>query len=283
MASNILKGLTILLVDDERYSLQVFGRALLDMGNPEILFAENGAEALSVLSTCGKKIDMIISDFNMPTVHGLQLLKAVRVGVKDIDRATPFAMLTGYSDKRLVDMALALDVNGFLIKPASKEALSKRLAKLLAQTESDLWLKEVKNYIAIDVDGALNEIAKPDVEPERVRGFQLMSKNKALFRRSGVSKGKTIGASKDKTVGVEARGLPDNSGDDRAPQQRSQLKGRLCALGELPENSILARDVYTGDGRLFVHAGTELTPRIVSILDDLYDLDHPVKEIWIAI
>ncbi len=283
MASDILKGLTILLVDDERYSLQVFGRALLDMGSPEILFAENGAEALSVLSTCGKKIDMIISDFNMPTVHGLQLLKAVRVGVKDIDRATPFAMLTGYSDKRLVDMALALDVNGFLIKPASKEALSKRLAKLLAQTESDLWLKEVKNYIAIDVDGALNEIAKPDVEPERVRGFQLMSKNKALFRRSGASKGKTIGASKDKTVGVEARGLPDNSGDDRAPQQRPQLKGRLCALGELPENSILARDVYTGDGRLFVHAGTELTPRIVSILDDLYDLDHPVKEIWIAI
>ena len=70
MSSSILRGLSVLLVDDEKYSLQVFGRALHDLGGPELLLAENGAEALSVLSTDGRTVDMIISDFNMPVVHG---------------------------------------------------------------------------------------------------------------------------------------------------------------------------------------------------------------------
>lgn len=300
MTANILEGLTVLLVDDEVYSQQVFGKALASMGKPKVITADNGAEALKILSDGTSKVDVIISDFNMPVADGLQLLKAVRVGLNKVDRATPFAMLTGYSDKRLVDMALALDVNAFLVKPASHEALSKRLCKLLTQTKSDLWLKETKNYATINVDGALQEIAKPDVEPEGMIDLPLMPKNKALFRRSG-AKGVPVrglpgeapgvigvpvrGLPKSpggKAAGVEGKWLADRSGDDWGTEHRPHLEGRLCPIGEVQEGSVIARDIHTADGRLLMHAGTELTPRVISILNDLHDLEHPVKEIWVA-
>lgn len=274
MTSDILKGLTLLLVDDERYSRQVFGRALTEMGDPKLLLAENGAEALDLLDLGGSRVDVIVSDFNMPVVHGLQLLKAVRVGMKYIHRATPFAMLTGYSQKKLVDMALALDVNAFLIKPASKEALAKRLSSLLLQVNSDLWLKGRDVYETIDVDGALEDIAMSEDALKKVRGFELMPKDTPLFLEPG-SPG-------EKTAGMQGRGLPNAPGSDKTSEKRPQLEGRLCALNELPENAVLARDVHIAQDVLLMHAGTELTPRIVSMLQDLRELDHPVEEFWIA-
>ncbi len=273
-----MKGLKILLVDDEVYSMEMVARLLWKMGNPYVISAENGAKAMNVLGDDSLKVDMVISDFNMPVAHGLQLLKAVRTGRNNIGRATPFAMLTGYSDKRLVDTALALDVNAFLIKPVSFDALKKRLSKILSQAKSEHWLKGEEIYNAIGVDGVLSEI-DGELMVQRgdrgARGFDLMPKNTPPFNNPDPS-GK-------KDVGVEVRGMPDASGGDGSPELRPQLKGRLCDIGELPENSILARDVYTAHGHLYLHAGTDLTPRIVSILHDLHDLDHPVKEIWIAV
>ncbi|MBT4219126.1 MAG: response regulator, partial [Rhodospirillaceae bacterium] len=274
MIDNILKGLNILFVDDEVYTRQVFSKGLSSMGAPDVRTANNGADALELMRDSAFKIDVIICDFNMPIMHGLQLLKAIRCGTTALDRATPFALLTGYSDKRLVDLALALDVNAFLVKPASHKALHTRLGKLLSQTKSDQWLKEVDRYDAIKVDGALQDIVNPDVMPE----------NSALFRRSrprGGVKGvavrglpdKVIGVDvkglhedADTTLGVDVRGIPDDGEgatagietrteldsehDSWGSERRPQLDGRLCPIGELPEHSILARDVLTADGRL---------------------------------
>ena len=73
----------------------------------------------------------------MPELHGLQLLKAVRTSQYGITRATPVTLLTGYSDKSLVDVALALDVNAFLVKPVSKGAFSARITQVLEQSDRD--------------------------------------------------------------------------------------------------------------------------------------------------
>jgi len=298
--SQTLRGLTILLVDDEKFSRTTVARMLNTLGCIDVLYAENGEEALQVLSTGNSDVDIIISDFNMPVSHGLQLLRAVRSGTNKIKRAMPFAMLTGYSDKRLVDFALALDVNAFLIKPVSKDGLEKRLAKLLAQVKTDAWLKAVENYAAMDVDGVLDEISKPESEPESEPGLELLPKQQPLFRnskiplkikpvkkreKSGPVEVRGLSDGPEKVIGVEARGLPETPeilGGAAPTTERPQLEGELCPLNKLPEAAFLARDIYTADGRLFIHAGTELTPRIVSILGDLHELGHPVESIWIA-
>ncbi len=51
---------------------------------------------------------------------------------------------------------------------------------------------------------------------------------------------------------------------------------------EIPENATLARDIYTADGRLYMHAGNELTAKFISILKDLQDLENLTTDIWIA-
>ena len=60
------------------------------------------------------------------------------------------------------------------------------------------------------------------------------------------------------------------------------LQGYQCKLNDIPDAAILARDVHTADGRLFMHAGSQLTPRVISILFKLQELDHPVDSIWVA-
>ena len=71
-------------------------------------------------------------------------------------------------------------------------------------------------------------------------------------------------------------------GTAQTPSQDAPAGERSCPLNELPQDAIISRDVFTADGSLFMHAGTQLTPLIISILVDLQDLGHSVDEIRIA-
>ncbi|MCH7937226.1 MAG: hypothetical protein IH994_09070 [Proteobacteria bacterium] len=51
---------------------------------------------------------------------------------------------------------------------------------------------------------------------------------------------------------------------------------------EIPEGATLARDIYTADGRLYMHAGNKLTAKIISLLKDLQDLENLTSDIWIV-
>lgn len=276
-----LSGKTALVVDDERYSRTIVAQQLKDMRALNVLMAADGIEALDLMAKHGKLIAFVIADFNMPAMHGLELLKAIRVGDGHIDRATPVAMVTGYSDKGLVDLALALDVNAFVIKPVSKESLEKRLGRMFAHGGKDLWLKSAHLYEDIGVASALDDVLGTGMTPEderKARRVYVKRKDEPLFRNP---------AEEETETDVHAHELEDEAvalehpATSQAP--RRQLHGYSCALKHIPkEGAILARDVHTADGRLFMHAGSELTPRIVSILFDLQDLEHPVDEIWVA-
>lgn len=326
----ILHGMKVLLVEDESFSRRLVAGMLLDLGRPNLFRANNGAEALVLLGET--KIDLIISDFNMPHVHGLQLLRAVRNGTIEIDRAMPFAMLTGYSEKRLVDMALALDANAFLIKPVSKDGLEKRLSKMLTQVKSANWLKDKSIYSALDVDRILDDIIYPDGKgapstdsepallpkdqplfmsgPVEVRGHAKKGKKKKTafneddlrqfrnpksgrieVRDGGDPYGRSVdeGTARDDMIGASgnengADGLSPNLGNPQIEPQDAKnlgLREYLCPVDEVPNHAHLTRDIYTANGRLFIHAGTRLTPLIISILGDLSHMDHPADNIWI--
>ncbi len=278
-----LTGKTVLLVDDEKFSRATVARLLEDMGHPHLVHAANGMEAMEQLSSGNHHIDMIISDFNMPLKHGLELLKSVRTGERNIGSHMPFAMLTGYSDKHLVDMALALDVNAFLIKPVSKSALEARLGKMFRQVQSDNWLKSSREYKEIDVETALEDIvgiARPSKDQPKARGVFVLRKNKPLFRSPTGSD--VFGDDDLKAHNLEDEALSLDDSVQAPVQKARQLDGYECPLDQVPAGAMLARDVHTADGRLFMHAGSHLSARVVSILIDLQDLGHPVDSVWIA-
>jgi len=87
------KKISILVVDDFATMRKVIRNLLKQVGYENIVEAENGEAALSVLKS--RKVDLIISDWNMPTMSGYELLKAVRAD--DELQKTPFLMVTAVS------------------------------------------------------------------------------------------------------------------------------------------------------------------------------------------
>lgn len=162
MADIDLSGQRILIVDDVAFARETLKRVLLNLGGPTILEAQDGLEAEEILDI-EPDVQFVIADFNMPKSNGLELMKTIRSGGLKAARSLPVAMLTGYSDQHLVEMALALDVNAFIIKPVSKVSLSRRLKKMLDVSRDTSWLKTQDIYADIPIVKVKNK--KADVEP----------------------------------------------------------------------------------------------------------------------
>jgi len=128
--------LTILLIDDEPFMRSLVERVLFEFGTRNILNAENGEDGLRIVRT-RKKIDLIICDLEMPTMDGFAFVRELRRDADTKVAATPVLILTGHSDENHVHDALALGINGFLVKPISKGALESRVAAALKSPPID--------------------------------------------------------------------------------------------------------------------------------------------------
>lgn len=123
--------LKVLVVDDQRTSRMLIRDALDQIGIQQVTFAVDGEEALKLMMTAPCHI--VISDFNMPKLDGLQLLKAVRAYPPT--KKTPFIILTGRGDKELVQKAAGLGVNNFLVKPITVPVLQKTIEAVVGRLQ----------------------------------------------------------------------------------------------------------------------------------------------------
>ena len=121
------KDLTALVVDDFSTMRRIVRNILRDLEFKVILEAEDGTAAVQVLST--HKVDLIVSDWNMPKMSGLELLKHVRgnANLKDI----PFLMVTAEAQKENIVEAVKARVSNYIVKPFTAATLSEKLAKIL--------------------------------------------------------------------------------------------------------------------------------------------------------
>ena len=119
----------ILLVDDQR-SIRDLARFTLEQaGLTDIEEASNGAKALQIVRA--GKIDLVISDWNMEPMDGLQLLKTIRADGK-IGK-TPFIMMTAQADKKYVQMAAEAGVNNYVVKPFNAETVKKKIEQVMGK------------------------------------------------------------------------------------------------------------------------------------------------------
>jgi CheY-like chemotaxis protein len=147
-----LNATRILLVDDEKFSRNIVFRMLKDMGSAEDpLMAADGGSALGLLGEHRAEVGLVVCDFNMPVMNGLEFLKAVRTGIDGLPNALPVVLLTGHSDAALVGAALALDVDAFVVKPVSRMALESRLRRMFSQPQE---VKPPAAYQGVDVKAA---------------------------------------------------------------------------------------------------------------------------------
>ena len=120
-------GIKVLVVDDFSTMRKIIKNNLKGMGFNNILEAENGQKALEELKK--ESVGLIISDWNMPVMTGIELLKAVRgdAGLKSI----PFIMVTAEGQKDNVMEAAKAGVSNYVVKPFTPDIFSEKLQKVL--------------------------------------------------------------------------------------------------------------------------------------------------------
>ncbi|MEN6317561.1 MAG: chemotaxis response regulator CheY [Syntrophaceae bacterium] len=121
------KKIKILIVDDFATMRKVIRNLLKQAGYENVAEAEDGVAALKLLKST--KMDFVISDWNMPNMTGIELLRAVR---SDGELKTmPFLMVTAESLKENVVEAVKAGVSNYIVKPFTAEVLGEKIEKIM--------------------------------------------------------------------------------------------------------------------------------------------------------
>ncbi|WP_292054510.1 MULTISPECIES: response regulator [unclassified Brevundimonas] len=112
-----------LIVDDQLTMRALIRTSLQQIGVRDIEEAPDGEAALRAVIT--KPVHLVISDFNMPNLDGLGLLRGIRAHPPIAK--TAFIMLTGRADRELVQRAVQYGVNNYLVKPFTTQQLKEKL------------------------------------------------------------------------------------------------------------------------------------------------------------
>lgn len=115
--------ISCLVVDDQQTIRSLVRSGLQQLGFATIHEAPDGEEGLRQLLV--RPTQLIISDYNMPKLDGLGLLRAVRAHPPI--QKTAFIMLTGRADKELVQRAVQFGVNNYLVKPFTVAILKEKI------------------------------------------------------------------------------------------------------------------------------------------------------------
>ncbi len=126
------KDMKILIVDDFSTMRRIIKNLLRDLGFTNTSEADDGTTALPMLQ--GGKYDFLVTDWNMPGMQGIDLLKSVRA---DPNLASmPVLMVTAESKKDQIVEAAQAGVNGYVVKPFTAQTLKEKIDKIFERIEA---------------------------------------------------------------------------------------------------------------------------------------------------
>jgi two-component system, chemotaxis family, chemotaxis protein CheY len=124
-----IADLHVLVVDDFPTMRKLLVKSLHQMGATTILEAGDGVDAVKLLET--ERVDLLVSDWNMPDMGGLELLRWVRQRFPQAH--LPFLMVTSKGQQMDVVDAVRAGVDAYVVKPFTQEILEGKVAKLAPQ------------------------------------------------------------------------------------------------------------------------------------------------------
>jgi two-component system chemotaxis response regulator CheY len=116
----------ILVVDDMVSMRHVMMHMLRSLGHTDINEAADGLQALNLLNKA--PYDLVITDYHMPKIDGLQLLKSIRGNKKIAD--LPVLMISCEDEKKHIQSIIACNVNDFIVKPFSLKTLEQKIEQI---------------------------------------------------------------------------------------------------------------------------------------------------------
>ena len=122
-------GMKVLVVDDFSTMRRIVKNTLRQIGFTNIEEAEDGQKAYDRLSS--EKFDFVVSDWNMPNMTGIDLLRKVRATpqIKDI----PFLMVTAEAKQENIVEAIKAGVSNYIVKPFTVATLDEKIKKIFKE------------------------------------------------------------------------------------------------------------------------------------------------------
>jgi two-component system chemotaxis response regulator CheY len=122
-----MASIKILIVDDSITIRRIITNALKTVGFTDTIEASNGKEALEKLAS--SKVDFVITDWNMPEMNGLDLIKEIRAN--PVYSSMPILMITTRGTEHDVVEALQAKVNSYIMKPFTPQELKEKIEGIL--------------------------------------------------------------------------------------------------------------------------------------------------------
>ena len=126
------KDMKILIVDDFSTMRRIIKNLLRDLGFNNTSEADNGQTALPMLKT--GKFDFLVTDWNMPGMDGLSLLKAVRADANL--SSMPVLMVTAEAKREQIVVAAEAGINGYVVKPFTAITLKEKIDKIFERLQA---------------------------------------------------------------------------------------------------------------------------------------------------
>ena len=216
--------LRVLLVDDEPFVRKVTAGVLGLLNIQAVLEAENGHQAIQLLEK--NRVDLLITDIQMPEMNGIELIKQIRGGNTGGDRGLHIIVATSFSNTEVLGSCLLLDVNGFLVKPITVESAAEKIRTALKEKKS-LNTKEAYQQVASDLEFLIKR------RTEREEGVDASVLRESAMRNAA---GSALVALTQLKPGMELlEDLSAHNGVTLLMQGRVIDEGLVNRLGELRE------------------------------------------------
>lgn len=119
-------NIKVLIVDDFATMRRIVKNILTQLGFKNFIEADDGSTAWDILQK--EQVDFIVSDWNMPKMTGIELLKKVRADERF--QNLPFLMVTAEAQKENIVEAVKARVSNYIVKPFTPETLSEKIEKI---------------------------------------------------------------------------------------------------------------------------------------------------------
>lgn len=121
------QNMLVLVVDDQQSMRELTRFTLEQIGVHKVVQAKDGHRALEEMQK--NRFDLVISDWNMDGMDGIELLKSIRSD--PLQKKTPFILATGQSSKEQVQEAIKAGVNNYVVKPFSAKVLKEKIEAVM--------------------------------------------------------------------------------------------------------------------------------------------------------
>jgi two-component system, chemotaxis family, chemotaxis protein CheY len=174
-----LSGLRVLIVDDHQPMRRVMRDILRELGIRDVEEAANGVDALNILQATS--VDLIITDYMMEPMTGMDILRDVRLGKTRCDRFLPILVVSAYTEVRDILMARDAGATEYLAKPFSAKMVFYRIKSIVenprAYVETNKFFGPDRRRRELEIEGE-----------NRVREYEYgSSKMRVDIKRNGIA------------------------------------------------------------------------------------------------